>query len=82
MVSIYNWADAKSFKIKNDAKALQYINSLQPKVYKPSLYSQYDETYSKSACTLFGTLTVISTIAEKQKDEAFEKRLWDFATIH
>lgn len=82
MVSIYNRADPKAFKIKNDTKALEYLKNLQPKTYTPSLYSQYDETYSKSACTLFGTLTCISTIAEKQKDESFEQRLWDFAAIN
>lgn len=82
MVSIYNWADPKSFKIKNDVKALNYIKSLQAKDYKPMMYSQYDETYSRSACTLFGSLTCISTLAEKQKDEEFEQRLWDYAAIN
>lgn len=79
---IYNRSDPRAFKVKNDAKALAYLNSLTPKNYKPSLYSQYDETYSKKRCTLYWSLTCISTLAGIQKDEAFEQKLREFAKIN
>ncbi len=79
---IYNRSDTKAFKIKNDPKVVDFITKLVAKNYKPSLYSQYDETYSKRWCTLYGSLTCISTFAEIQKDEQFEEELREFAKIH
>lgn len=81
---VFEFLDANAFIIKNDQRAVDYINKMPMIDQIRYQYNQYDFSYSRSACTIRSCLGIISSLFniklnDQQEEDCFrfaEKNYW------